>query len=88
MLWNADGLPDGKAEKYWLKAEKIIDHQDKLAADEAWRAARASRERSSTFTRASHGGMRLCSPKAGQRPSYVDQGRTDATRALRPDEPM
>ena len=37
LLWNADGRPDGKAETYWFQAEKIIDHQDRLAADEARR---------------------------------------------------
>ena len=37
LLWNADGRPDRKAEEYWVQAEKIIDHQDRLAADEARR---------------------------------------------------
>jgi len=65
LLWNADGLPDGKAEKYWLKAEKIIDHQDKLAADEARRAARASRERSSTLPEQVMGGCACAARKPG-----------------------
>jgi hypothetical protein len=34
LLWNADGRPDGKTDDYWLAAERAIDHQDRLTAEE------------------------------------------------------
>lgn len=34
LLWNADGRPDGKADEYWLAAEKVIDDQDRLATEQ------------------------------------------------------
>jgi hypothetical protein len=34
LLWNAEGRPEGKPDDYWLAAEKVIDHQDRLAAEE------------------------------------------------------
>ena len=37
LLWNADGRPEGKADEYWYKAEKVIDDQDKVAKEEAQR---------------------------------------------------
>jgi hypothetical protein len=34
VLWNADGAPEGKADEYWSRAEKVIAHQDRLAEDD------------------------------------------------------
>ena len=34
LLWNADGRPDGKADEYWLAAEKVIDDQDRLTTEQ------------------------------------------------------
>lgn len=40
MLWNADGRPEGRAEDYWHRAERIIEHQDKLFEEE-WKRGQA-----------------------------------------------
>ena len=37
MLRNAEGRPEGKADEYWFRAKEIIEHQDKLADEEAKR---------------------------------------------------
>jgi hypothetical protein len=34
MLWNADGRPEGKADEYWHRAERVIENQDKLMEQE------------------------------------------------------
>jgi hypothetical protein len=34
LLWNADGRPQGQAEQYWHRAEKVIDEIDRLARRE------------------------------------------------------
>ena len=31
LLWTAEGRPEGRAEEYWLRAEKRIDEIDRLA---------------------------------------------------------
>ena len=39
MLWNADGRPEGKADEYWFRAEKVIEHQDRLTEEQEKRGA-------------------------------------------------
>jgi len=34
LLWCADGRPDGGAEEYWHKAEKVIEQMDRLLENE------------------------------------------------------
>ena len=34
MLWNADGCPEGRSERYWYQAERVIEHQDRLTDKE------------------------------------------------------
>jgi hypothetical protein len=34
LLWNADGRPEGQAEEYWRRAEKVIEEMDRLARRE------------------------------------------------------
>ena len=39
LLWNADGRPEGRAEEYWLRAERRIDEIDRLAERDERRGA-------------------------------------------------
>jgi DUF2934 family protein len=34
LLSNADEYPEGNADEYWYRAEKVIDHRDKLLEKE------------------------------------------------------